>query len=185
MIFYMCIFLQKVGYDMIKNETIINGFIDTVGDLLKSEPVKSMKQYNHHGPISTHFHSVHVALRVYNYCVGKKMESEKAAEITRASLLHDLYLYNWYTDKHDEYHAFYHPKEAVKNIEKLGLLRLTDMQREMIFRHMFPLGKFPNSYGALLLTTFDKYCTALEITGRTDDYRKIYDEINKRIDKNA
>ena len=162
-------------------QDLISGFVDLAGSLMNTEPFRRMKQYEHHGQIDTHFHSVHVAFRVYRACVNKQMSKSETEEITTAALLHDLYLYNWYTDKHDEWHAFYHPKQAVKNIEKYELVKLTDMQREMILLHMFPLGKFPKSYGGFLLTLCDKYCAALELTGIIEDFKEVYDDINRRV----
>lgn len=160
----------------------IDGYIDSVGDLLLTEPVKRMKTFNHHEGVDTHFHSLHVSYRVYSFLNKIDFEKGKALEITRASLLHDLYLYNWYTDKHNELHAFYHPKESVKNIEKYCLLSLNSMQKDMILRHMFPLGRFPNSFGGWLLTISDKHCAALELAKKTGSFDKIYDEINQRTE---
>lgn len=163
----------------------MNGFLSVTGDLLDKEQIRQMKQYNHHGEIDTHFHSVHVAWYVYNLCLRLGFRAEKTSVITRTSLLHDLYLYNWYTDKHSEYHAFYHPKEAVKNIEKYNIMEMNEMQKDMILRHMFPLGRIPNSTGGWILTLCDKHCANLEITGHSDAFRQIYDEINRRIDTDA
>lgn len=166
------------------SKNITDRYFETVGNLLNSSVVQSMKQYNHHGPIDTHFHSVHVSYYVYKICDSAGYSDEYTSEITSAALLHDLYLYNWYTDKHDEYHAFYHPKEAVKNIRKYSLLNLTDMQREMILRHMFPLGRFPNSKGGWILTACDKYCAAKELLKKTAKFEKIYNDIDQRTTTN-
>ena len=47
----------------------VRGYLDTVDDVLRNPLVISMKQYNHHAGISTHFHSVYVSYTVYKYCL--------------------------------------------------------------------------------------------------------------------
>lgn len=156
-------------------------YIDIISPILNNDLVRSMTQYNHHGIIDTHFHSVHVSYYVYDLCRKLRFGREKTEKITEASLLHDFYLYNWYTDKHDEYHAFYHPKEAVKNIEKYSLISLDGMQREMILRHMFPLGKIPVSIGGWILTICDKCCAGEELIKKGEGFRETYDKIIGKV----
>lgn len=158
----------------------IDGFIDTVGDLLSLDIVDSMKTYNHHGTIDTHYHSTFVAFRVYEDCLKYKLSKELTDEITRASMLHDFYLYDWHIVKHDEYHVWYHPKESVKNIEEI-LFKLTDMQRDMILRHMAPLTGIPNSVGGWILTLNDKYCAGVELIGRSEMFMPYYEVINQKV----
>ena len=96
------------------------------------------------------------------------------------SLLHDFYLYEWYTEKHDEYHIWYHPKQAVKNIEE-HFGKMSDMQRNMVMSHMFPACREnPHSIGAWLLTVADKYCATADYTGSSKKFIPVYEEINRR-----
>ena len=164
-----------------KAKNYTDDFVALTGDILNNDKVKSMTQYNHHGIVDTHFHSVHVAYEVYKMCLLMHLSDKDTSDITRASLLHDLYLYNWYTDKHDEMHAFYHPKEAVKNIEKYNVISLSKMQKDMILRHMFPLGKIPKSKGGWILTFCDKTCAANELITKFKGFSDIYGDINDRI----
>ena len=98
----------------------------------------------------------------------------------RASLLHDFYLYEWYTEKHDENHIWYHPKESVKNIEA-HFGALTAAQRNMILAHMFPLSRvLPQSSGAWMLTLADKRCACEDYLGASQRFRPVYDEIDRR-----
>lgn len=161
----------------------INGFLNITADLLTNEKVMSMTGYRHHGDITTHYHSMHVAYATYIFTEKLKLNEPKAREITRASLLHDLYLYEWYTEKHEQNHIFYHPKQAAINAEKY-IGNITKMQKEMIERHMFPLAKPPKSLGGWMLTLTDKYCTAREISGLSSDFTKIYDTINRQVSEN-
>lgn len=162
----------------------IDGFCAVAGDLLANETVDSMKTFNHHGTLTTHYHSTYVAFRVYENCTRLGISGKKTSEITRAALLHDLYLYDWHIVKHDEYHIWYHPKEAVKNIEE-KLFALTDMQRDMILRHMSPAGGVPNSIGGWLLTLNDKYCATIELLGLSDGFIPYYEAIENKVKNNA
>ena len=118
-----------------KQEEWVRGYCDVVGDLLQHEKVQQMRQYPHHKPVDTLYHSVYVSFLTYRICASLHWHAREAA---RAALLHDFYLYNWYVDKHDEGHAWYHPKEALKNAEYY-FGPLTPMQRDMILSHMWPL----------------------------------------------
>jgi len=162
-----------------KNEKYIDAYLAAVGDLLRNPAVESMKTYNHHGKIDTHFHSVYVSFTVLKLC--EKYHIKNRDEIVRAALLHDFYLYDWHLEKHDEMHAWYHPKAAVKNFES-HFGKPTEMQREMILRHMFPLSvKPPNSVGGWLLTLADKHCANEDVFGTSKKFVPLYEEINQRI----
>ena len=147
-------------------------------DILDSPGFQQMKQYRHHGDTNTHYHSVFVAYRVCKMCERHYVRGTR--EIVRASLLHDFYLYEWYTEKHDENHIYYHPKESVKNIEA-HFGALTDAQRNMILAHMFPLCReLPHSPGAWLLTAADKQCACADYLGTSQRFRPVYEEIDRR-----
>ena len=165
-------------------QIIKDEYIDIISPILNTDIFRSMTQYNHHGIIDTHFHSVHVSYYVYDACIKMRFNSRKTSDITQAALLHDFYLYNWYTDKHDEWHAFYHPKQAVKNIEKYALIPLTEMQRKMILTHMFPLGKIPVSAGGWLLTVCDKLCAAEELVRKGAGFKNTYNIILGKAESN-
>ncbi len=161
-----------------KDSAAVEQYLALTGDLLKNELVEGMKQYNHHGTISTHFHSVYVSFTVLKMCnrLGKEPR-----EIVRASLLHDFYLYDWHTEKHEEMHAWYHPKAAVANIrEHIG--ELTAEQEDMILAHMWPLHLMPpKTLGGWILTAADKHCATEDIMGKSGRFDEIYEEINKRL----
>ncbi|MCR5207301.1 MAG: HD domain-containing protein [Eubacterium sp.] len=164
----------------LENElTFIDKYLEYTGDLLSNELVESMKTFHHHKEITTHFHSVYVSYTVFK--ATQRLKLADAREITRAALLHDFYLYEWYTEKHEEYHMTYHPKESVKNIEKT-FGKLSDMQRNMILSHMFPMGvERPRCVGAWLLTLADKHCASEDYTHASSKFIPVYDEINRRV----
>ncbi len=166
--------------DLTKESNSIDRFLALTGDLLRDETVKSMKQYHHHKSITTHFHSLYVAYTVFKMCETLNHKDERA--IVRAALLHDYYLYEWYTEKHEEYHIWYHPKQAVKNIEgHFG--HLSDMQRNMILSHMFPTCvELPKSSGAWILTAADKRCAVADYMKVSKSFLPVYNEINRRVE---
>jgi uncharacterized protein len=165
--------------DILKEKDYIDRYWDYTSDLLCDELVRSMVNFRHHDTITTHYHSLYVSYCVCRHCCNLKLKNSR--EIVRAALLHDFYLYEWYTVKHDEYHIFYHPKEAVKNIEE-HFGTLSSMQRDMILSHMFPASKqFPNSVGAWLLTMADKRCAMEDYLSVSGKFEPVYNEINRRI----
>lgn len=171
-------FLKVIKMNVTAENEYIELFVHWTQDLLCDPLVESMKNYRHHGDTNTHFHSVYVAYRVLRMCVRLGVENKR--EIVRASLLHDFYLYEWYTEKHDENHIFYHPKESVRNIEA-HFGALSPMQRNMILSHMFPLTReMPACTGAWLLTAADKRCASEDYLRGSAQFRAIYDEINRR-----
>lgn len=163
-----------------KEQKYIDKYLDLVGDILCDETVQRMKTYQHHREVTTHFHSTFVSYTVMKLC--EKLKPAEEREIVRAALLHDYYLYEWYTEKHEEKHIWYHPKQSVKNIEeRFG--PLSDMQRNMILAHMFPMSyETPSSLGAWLLTMADKHCATSDYTGVSKRFIPIYDEINRRTE---
>lgn len=161
-----------------KVQSHISKYIELTGDLLSNEDVVRMKTFHHHREITTHYHSLYVSFTVLRMCEFLKAKNER--QIIRAALLHDFYLYEWYTEKHDELHIWYHPKESVKNIES-HFGAMSPMQRNMVLSHMFPTCvELPKSAGAWLLTLADKYCATADYIGISRKFLPVYNEINRR-----
>lgn len=99
-----------------KLQQTVVGYCDAVGDLLASDIVQQMRRYPHHKTVSTFWHSVYVSYLTYRVCGGLHLQQREAA---RAALLHDFYLYNWYVEKHGEYHIWYHPKTCGEKCGKV------------------------------------------------------------------
>ena len=104
---------------------------------------------------------------------GSRLDLESLAI---GSLLHDFFLYNWYTTKHDEFHAYYHPKKALENARKYFIIN--PIEEEIIRKHMWPmtvsLPRFKETYA---VTLFDKYCAAADIVKTSADFRPVYNKI--------
>lgn len=161
-----------------KEKQVINGYCDAVGDLLSSAVVQQMRQYPHHKTVSTFWHSVYVSYLTYRLCGGLHLQQREAA---RAALLHDFYLYNWYVEKHGEYHVWYHPKTAVKNAEAY-FGPLTEKQKNMILSHMWPLFvEPPKSKEAYVLTLADKIAATRDLLGLADTFQPMYAQIEREL----
>lgn len=161
-----------------KEKQVINGYCDAVGDLLSSEVVQQMRQYPHHKTVSTFWHSVYVSYLTYRVCGRLHLQQREAA---RAALLHDFYLYNWYVEKHGEYHVWYHPKTAVKNAEEY-FGPMTEKQKNMILSHMWPLFvEPPKSKEAYVLTLADKIAATRDLLGLADTFKPMYAQIEREL----
>ena len=158
------------------------GYCEAVGDLLTHEKVQQMRRYPHHKPVDTLYHSVYVSFLTYRICTAMHW---RAREAPRAALLHDFYLYNWYVDKHEEGHAWYHPKEAVKNAEHY-FGPLTPMQRDMILSHMWPLHLMPpRSREGMALTFADKVGAVRDFLRLSKRFEPVYTCIETEMKRYA
>lgn len=147
------------------------GYCDMVEDLWRHEKVQEMQKYPHHKVVNTLRHSVYVSFLTYRVCAALHWHVREA---TRAALLHDFYLYNWYLEKHDEYHVWYHPKTAVQNIERY-FGTLTPMQRDMVLSHMWPLHlQPPKTREGFVLTFADKIGATQDLLGLSRRFSSTY-----------
>ena len=162
-----------------KEQESVKGYCAVVGDLLRHEKVREMHQYPHHRDVDTLYHSVCVSYLTYKICEKMHWHPKEA---TRAALLHDFYLYNWYTDKHDEWHAFLHPKMACKNAEHY-FGALTPRQEDMILCHMWPLHLAPaHSCERFGLIFADKVCAVRDLIGTSKSFAPVYERIFSEVD---
>lgn len=137
-------------------------------DILKSEEFLRSANHMQHGSVSVMRHSISVAKTALALSrrLGIKV-SEK--DLVRGALLHDYFGYDWHGKKVGlneilhfyKMHGFTHPGAALKNAERD--FKLTDRQRDIISKHMWPLTvKPPKCREAWLVTMADKYCSLLE-----------------------
>jgi uncharacterized protein len=131
-------------------------FYDLISDILCSNEFRQMKHHRHHVKSNARDHSIKVAFLCYLY--HKKFSPDfELREFVRGALLHDYYLYDW----HDRtpatrHHVIAHPRRALRNA-KQKYPELSDMQRDMILHHMFPLTPMPPTTRAgWLLWFYDK-----------------------------
>lgn len=140
-------------------------FTDAIKDLLKTDVVQEMKQYNHHSHTSCFTHSMHVAYYNFKLCKLFGMDAKAGA---RGGLLHDLFLYDWHTreitvDK--DLHGFSHPYTALRNARHY--FEISPMEADIIEKHMFPLTpRFPKYGETVIIILTDKFCSVCEVMDR-------------------
>lgn len=135
---------------------------DYASDILASHGMQQEKEYKQHGEISCYEHSIAVACMsirladLFHIKVNKK-------SLTRGALLHDYFLYDWHhADKSHRLHGFIHAKRALQNAEHD--FSLTDIERDIIAKHMFPLNpSLPRYKESVIVTAADKICASHEV----------------------
>ncbi len=136
-------------------------YLSTVEELLAHPMVRSMENYIQHGDTSCLRHCINVSYLSYLYC---KERGWNAREAARGGLLHDLFLYDWHEHAKqtgEYFHGYTHPRRALENADRL--FRLTEREKEIILRHMWPLTVVPpRCREAYVIVMFDKYCTLME-----------------------
>lgn len=160
--------------DVITND---KEFIKIINDLINNDTVNEMKKYRQHYDTSTFEHCLNVSYISYKICKKLKLDYKSMA---RAAMLHDLFLYDWRNSKEelnlDGYHAFVHPKIALKNAKKI--FDLNEKEEDIILKHMWPvtiaLPKYKETY---IITLIDKYSAiqeTLEYYKKRIEAKKIY-----------
>jgi uncharacterized protein len=140
-------------------------YMECVSDIFDNPVFQSMDNYLQHGDTTCREHCIMVSYM--SYCICRKFGWEYA-EVARAGLLHDLFLYDWHThakETGNHFHGFTHPRTALENAEKY--FDLTEKEKDMILRHMWPLTPIPpKSRGGLVIVYSDKYCGLKETISR-------------------
>ena len=135
-------------------------FEKIIKELIENETVQEMKKYHQHFNTSCYDHCYRAAY--YCYCISKKLKWDYKS-VARAGMLHDFFLYDW--KKPNPYgglHGFKHGKVACENACKL--FELTEKEKDIIKKHMFPITIIPpKSKEGLLLTIVDKFCALVEM----------------------
>lgn len=136
-------------------------------DIINSQNFKRTKGHIQHGTMTVHNHCMDVAR--YSLLINKKLGLHcNKHDLVRGALLHDYFLYDWhdkeYLSQRKRLHGFHHPMTALENAEKE--YRLSDRQREIIRKHMWPLTIVPPTCEeAWVVTAADKYCSFRETVG--------------------
>lgn len=136
-------------------------------DIMDSRNFQSTRNFIQHGTMPVHRHCLDVANQSIR--ISKRLGipcSEK--DLIRGALLHDYFLYDWhdkaYLSQRKRLHGFWHPGIALRNAEKE--YELSDTQREIIRKHMWPLSVVPPTCKeAWVVTAADKYCSLMETVG--------------------
>ena len=138
----------------------MNEFKLIVDDIVNNEKVLEMKNYKQHYDTDCFTHCYNVAYKCYK--ISKKMNLDYKS-LTRAAMVHDLFLYDWHI-KGDRkgFHAFTHGDCACKNAS--ALFDLSDKEKDIIKKHMWPVTLIPpKSIEGFILTLVDKECATEEI----------------------
>lgn len=134
-------------------------FNQMVADLLESPVVQQLSDMSHHISITRMEHCLFVAYMAFTICTFLGWNARAAA---RGGLLHDLFFYEWTPkSKQHRWHFFTHAGIALKNAEQH--FELTEVERNIILRHMWPLNPVPPRYKeAMVVCMADKICAVME-----------------------
>lgn len=136
-------------------------YLASVGDLLQTQQVQSLEQYEQHFVINRLQHITSVSYLSFLACRKFGFDARLAA---RSGILHDLFYYDWREkDESHRLHGLYHPGFSLKNAREL-LGPLDKRTANAIFRHMWPLTPIPPRYAeSMMVSLSDKYCAWQEI----------------------
>ncbi|MBO5293114.1 MAG: HD domain-containing protein [Lachnospiraceae bacterium] len=132
-------------------------------DILESRNYRRTREHIQHGDMTVQRHTMDVAR--YSVFISQKLRiSCDRQALIRGALLHDYFLYDWHDKEHvniARLHGFRHPGIALKNAEQE--YDLTDREKEIIEKHMWPLTVVPPMCReAWIVTAADKYCSLME-----------------------
>lgn len=135
-------------------------FFEIVGDIYDTPEFSSMEEYIQHADITRKQHIISVAYLSY---LNAKEKGKNYVSAARAAMLHDLFYYDWHVpgDGSHRLHGYRHPRFALRNAEKL--FELSELEKDIILRHMWPLTPKPPRYAeSLIVCLCDKYCANME-----------------------
>lgn len=151
-------------------------------DIINSENFRKTKAHIQHGSMTVNGHCMDVAR--YSLIINKRLGIHcNVRDLVRGSLLHDYFLYDWhdkeYLSQRKRLHGFRHPGTALLNADKE--YDLTDIQRDIIIKHMWPMTIVPPTCReAWVVTAADKYCSLMETIGVHKGHGKQADRIDKK-----
>lgn len=134
-------------------------FKNIIKDIVSNETVQSLHLYKHHYGSNRYEHSISVAYYSYKIC---KFLGLDHVSVSRAGLLHDLFLYDCENpETRPQNHITSHPKIALENAQKLFLLN--NIEKDIILKHMWPVTfSVPKYLETFIVTFVDKYCALKE-----------------------
>lgn len=134
--------------------------------------LEQLARYPQHGTTSRLLHSIAIAYYSYRLasCIGISIHAE---ELVRGALLHDYFLYDAQDgNSSHKGHWTRHPEIALKNAAQE--LELTDIETDIIKKHMFPLTlQPPRCRESVLVSLTDKGCSVYEFFRRKKPYQKL------------
>lgn len=142
-----------------KNSDLATEFYSYINHLLENDQVKQLDTYIQHYCFSRLQHSLDVAY--FSFMIAKFFRWD-ARSVARAGLLHDLFLYDRYSEEYDgEKHLRSHPQIAYENAK--AVCDLNKVEKDIILKHMWLVTLMPPRYKESYIVTFvDKYCALRE-----------------------
>lgn len=146
-----------------RKELTNHTYFDCVCDIITADELTSMKNIPHHISTTRFQHCINVSYYSYIICRKLRFDARSAA---RGGLLHDLFYYNRkdYNNKRRKgqlSHSRLHPLLAAENASEL--VGISDLERDIIEKHMWPVAKgMPRYKESYVITFVDKYCAVLE-----------------------
>ena len=138
---------------------------ETAHDILHAEKMQLTRQHIQHGSISVYEHCVAVTVKCLSLADTLHVKTDRRSLI-RGALLHDYFLYDWHDGgRRHPPHGFTHAKTALANASRD--YRLNDIERDMIYCHMFPLNitRIPTCRESVILCIADKIVGTKETLG--------------------
>ena len=149
-------------------------------DILDSERFLSTRGHIQHGNITVHDHCISVARASIKIADTLKLKCNKK-ELIRGALLHDYFLYDWHKGdaaRPENLHGLYHPGIALRNASRD--FDLTDREKDIIKKHMWPLTFIPPVYReGWVVTVADKWCSTLETLKIRKGHGIVISEVEK------
>lgn len=160
--------MNKLYYEYCKSYNLTKDnaseFFSIIEDLIDTEEIQLMKQYEQHFEIDRLQHVTSVAY--ISYLISRKLGID-CKTATRCALMHDLVYYDWRdgtTGQWHKNHGYKHPNYACLNASELCKKELTDLEDDIIRHHMWPLTLTPPKHKEAFVVTFaDKYCATREV----------------------
>lgn len=150
----------------------MNPVLYCLQNLSGGSKLRGMERYIQHGSTSCLKHTIAVAY--VSIKIAKFMGIHcKRRDLIRGALLHDYFLYDWHDgEKGRSIHGFTHPYAALANADRD--FTLTDTERDIIKKHMFPLTVYPpKCREGWIVCLADKVCSLYETFKRKDAYANI------------
>lgn len=140
-------------------------FLEILEKVHKDTRILMAKEHIQHGTTSVYAHCVQVAYESYLFAKRKKLEVD-LEKLIRGALLHDYFLYDWHNQlTPHRLHGFFHPGIALRNAAMD--VELSEVERDIIKRHMFPLTLVPPKYKeSWIVCWIDKKCSLRETLKR-------------------
>ena len=145
--------------DIRVSEDVSSAYLAEVKHILTNEEFLALSHFVHHQWTNRLMHSVNVSY--VSWLIAQKLGCDASAA-ARAGLLHDFCPYDFKKrTPTGEHQAFYHPKAAAKNSERV--FQISEREQKAILSHMFPLGPMPRNSEAWIITLADKICASMEL----------------------